>query len=156
METTVGARLKFARNARNLTQRAFAAKIKTDQSLVGKWERGEASPGPESRSKIVQSLRISPSWLYDGEGPMDLDASFSALHADLEPDGSTSTWIESHAGEAQPSGRLYAEIAALDSPARAVLEQMLDACLSKVRRNQTLSNDEVAQVIQTIRNLVER
>ena len=102
METQIGARIKIARTARALSQRAFADLIQTDPSLVGKWERGESSPGPASRIKIVKALDVSLSWLASGAGEMDLEpapSGWRVVRSEIQG-GEAVTWNESPNGEA--------------------------------------------------------
>lgn len=63
-----GERLKRARIARGMTQRELARKIFVSHQAVGKWERGEATPNPETIVSLAHVLEVNASDLL-GETP---------------------------------------------------------------------------------------
>lgn len=65
-----GERLKMARLAADMTQRDLAEKIFVSHQAVGKWERGEATPNPETIVQIAQLLGISSSELLGDVAPL--------------------------------------------------------------------------------------
>jgi transcriptional regulator with XRE-family HTH domain len=54
--TPFGRELRGIREARGLTQRAFAELVKSEQSTVGKWERGIALPQPDNWEGLLKAL----------------------------------------------------------------------------------------------------
>lgn len=74
-----GERLKQARIARGMTQRDLAKKIFVSHQALGKWERGEATPNPETIVLLAQVLEISSSDLL-GDAPRP-----SSLHGLMVP-----------------------------------------------------------------------
>lgn len=66
MVKTVGKRLKNYRNFRGLTQEALAEMADVHPTYLGQVERGEKNVTIESLEKIVASLGISFSQLFEG------------------------------------------------------------------------------------------
>lgn len=51
-------KIKFARDARNLTQEEFARLINERESISSKWERGELKPSIETAKKLEKVLGL--------------------------------------------------------------------------------------------------
>ena len=47
----------------------FGQKMGISGSLVGRYERDEENPKPETIRKFAEALGVSPSWLVYGEAP---------------------------------------------------------------------------------------
>jgi transcriptional regulator with XRE-family HTH domain len=72
-EPTVGERLRMARVARGLSQRAIAETCHVTRSAVSQWETNGTAPDDAHIHAAAQRLRVSPLWLTRGEGePPDL------------------------------------------------------------------------------------
>ena len=58
-----GQRLKTLRAAHQTSQKDLATQLYVSPQAVGKWERGEATPNPETISKIAQIFNVSTDYL---------------------------------------------------------------------------------------------
>jgi transcriptional regulator with XRE-family HTH domain len=56
-------KLREIRLKKNLTQRQLAALLRTDQSIVSKWETGTHTPLPNTLTRIAQVLKVRESEL---------------------------------------------------------------------------------------------
>lgn len=68
---TIGERMAWARERRDLTQDALAVLAGTSQGTIGNAESG-ARKKPRELLKIAEALRVSPKWLERGEGPWEV------------------------------------------------------------------------------------
>lgn len=68
---TFANRLRYARKQRQLSQNALARACNLSQGAISSYETGERKSAKEI-FKLAQVLRVSPSWLSLGVGPMDL------------------------------------------------------------------------------------
>lgn len=64
-------RLREARNAKGLSQRDVARSLYVSPQAVGKWERNEATPGPDAIAKLAELLCVSTDWLLDTKSPAE-------------------------------------------------------------------------------------
>jgi transcriptional regulator with XRE-family HTH domain len=69
----IGNRIAQARAQLGLTQRAFAARLKVTQGLVGAWENHTKTPGAETLKKISDETGISMNAI-SGDGPLIAEA----------------------------------------------------------------------------------
>lgn len=67
-----GERLKFARQAAGLSQRALAAKAGLSQPTISDAESGQHA-GSSSTARLADALNVNPLWLEEGRGPMRSD-----------------------------------------------------------------------------------
>lgn len=67
IEATLAARLRAARQAAGLTQAELAKRVKSDQALVSRIERGEATGRPEFLRTLARELKVSVSYLLGEE-----------------------------------------------------------------------------------------
>ncbi|CAG75338.1 regulator of pectin lyase production [Pectobacterium atrosepticum SCRI1043] len=89
MKTTLAERLKTARTAQGLSQKALGDMIGVSQAAIQKIEVGKAS----QTTKIVElsnALHIRPEWLANGGGPMHSDRVVRSLQESSIPP--TSKW----------------------------------------------------------------
>jgi len=70
--TTFQGRLRYARTFLGLSQHGLAKSMGSSQCLVGRWEKGEATPRPDTIGRIATALQIRKAWLLLGQGPMEL------------------------------------------------------------------------------------
>lgn len=63
VESALATRLRTARQAAGLTQVELAKRVKTDQALLSRIERGEATGRPELLRVIARELKITVSYL---------------------------------------------------------------------------------------------
>ena len=82
-----GEYLKALRKESNITQKALADELHVSFQAIGQYERGEASPKPETWAKIAKFFNVEPSALLDDVGkyfvvpaPVE-DKSFDKIHA---------------------------------------------------------------------------
>lgn len=66
---TMGKKLQWFREQRDLSVRGLAEKANVSPSLVSKVERGKATLGYERCQRLAQALGIPPEWLWD-HGPI--------------------------------------------------------------------------------------
>lgn len=59
--------LRKARENAGLSQKEVAQKLSFSAQAVGKWERGESTPGPDSIAQMAQLYNISTDALLDVE-----------------------------------------------------------------------------------------
>lgn len=70
MHDTIGFRLKVARESMGLKQADLAERAGTQWQQVSRWERGTATPRAKAVKALSEALKINPTWLLTGEGPM--------------------------------------------------------------------------------------
>lgn len=85
---TVGARIKEARLAKNMTQAELAEQLGVTYQNIGQWENGKRTPRLETLEKIAEALGISMEWFIYQDLPVSLETaqerarkSFSQNHA---------------------------------------------------------------------------
>lgn len=66
-------RLKTLRGQES--QAKFAEMVGIPQTTLGRYERGDSQPDVEFATRICTELRVNPSWLLLGDGPMRLGQS---------------------------------------------------------------------------------
>ncbi len=62
----VGARIRAARNAGNMSQLELSRRVKIGRSAVAQWERGESTPSLAKIEEIASILRLEPAFLAFG------------------------------------------------------------------------------------------
>jgi transcriptional regulator with XRE-family HTH domain len=67
-----GARLSALREARGLSQKQLAAKLRISVSTLSRHERGEASPRFDELLALREVLRVNLDFLATGEGPVGI------------------------------------------------------------------------------------
>ncbi len=67
-----GARLSTLRDARGLSQKQLAAKLRISVSTLSRHERGEASPRFDELLALREVLRVNLDFLATGEGPVGI------------------------------------------------------------------------------------
>ena len=65
MAYEIGLRIRKFREAKNLTQKAFAKQIGVSSSRVSNWEQGTNRPDVDILASICKVLDVSPSELLD-------------------------------------------------------------------------------------------
>lgn len=68
-KTGVGARIRQARRAKDLTQTALGDLIGVDQSRVAEWEREQHTPSGDNLRRLAAALGATPDQLLDGPPP---------------------------------------------------------------------------------------
>ena len=68
--STLGQRLAWARNRKNLTQKALAEKVGVDQTTISLMER-DMTTSPRKILYISDYLDVSPAWLQFGIADID-------------------------------------------------------------------------------------
>ena len=70
MKTTIGERLREARETKELDQYTLAEKAGVATRTLQRWEKGEQVPDGLAIMKIAKATNVQPSWLLTGEGEM--------------------------------------------------------------------------------------
>lgn len=63
-------RIKNLRKALNLTQQAFANRLKVSRNTIAKYETGDNAPSAAVISLICKEFNVSEEWLQNGTGEM--------------------------------------------------------------------------------------
>lgn len=67
----MGARIRWARSLRALSQAELARRVGVRQPSVANWENAVNEPRPDKIKRLARILDASPSWLMRGEGAPD-------------------------------------------------------------------------------------
>ena len=70
MKTTIGDRLREARESKEMDQSTLADKAGIATRTLQRWEKGEQVPDGVAITKIAKATNVQPSWLLTGEGEM--------------------------------------------------------------------------------------
>ena len=70
MKTTIGDRVRLAREKKELDQAALAAKIDVVTRTLQRWEKGEQIPDGISITRIARATNVQANWILTGEGEM--------------------------------------------------------------------------------------
>jgi repressor LexA len=70
MKTTIGDRIRLAREHKELDQASLAAKIEVVTRTLQRWEKGEQIPDGVSITRIARATNVLANWLLTGEGEM--------------------------------------------------------------------------------------
>jgi transcriptional regulator with XRE-family HTH domain len=65
---TLGQRIKAARKASGIKQRAIAREFDVDHTTVFRWERDQSFPGMERLDRMAELFKCSRAYLVLGEG----------------------------------------------------------------------------------------
>lgn len=68
MASSIGERLRHARQCAGLGQVETARRLKVDQTTVSGWERGRSVPRADVLRKLARILDADLLWLLTGEG----------------------------------------------------------------------------------------
>lgn len=122
---TLAERLKHARNLRDLTQKELAQAAKISQGAISNYEtRLRASP--RQLLKLAAALKISPLWLAEGVGAMEIPASPALTLQDNS--------LVNHAAQAWPFERIsVADIQSLSTEQRRMIEDVILTWTQNVR-----------------------
>lgn len=70
MKSTIGDRIREARENKELDQATLARKANIVTRTLQRWEKGEQIPDGVSITKIAKATGVHPHWLLTGEGDM--------------------------------------------------------------------------------------
>lgn len=70
MKTTIGDRLREARETKEMDQSTLADKAGIATRTLQRWEKGEQVPDGVAITKIAKATNVQPNWLLTGEGEM--------------------------------------------------------------------------------------
>ena len=70
MKSTIGDRIREARDNKELDQATLAQKANIVTRTLQRWEKGEQIPDGVSITKIAKATGVHPHWLLTGEGEM--------------------------------------------------------------------------------------
>lgn len=79
-DTSIGGRIRHARDDAKITQAEFSKLIDVSQSAVGSWEKDQTMPKKDTMKTIAELLDVSEFWLWFGDLPDDV-----ALDAGADP-----------------------------------------------------------------------
>lgn len=65
----IGKQIRLLRKQANMTQQELASKLYVSQQAVGKWERGEATPNPETIVAMTKIFGVSSDTLLGESAP---------------------------------------------------------------------------------------
>lgn len=68
MKTTIGERLREARETKELDQSVLADKIGVATRTLQRWEKGEQVPDGVAITRLAKATNVQPNWLLTGEG----------------------------------------------------------------------------------------
>lgn len=74
-----GQRLKALRAAHQISQKSLAAKLFVSPQAVGKWEREEATPNPDTVRKLSEIFDVSADYLLGRESSQNIRPTSDAL-----------------------------------------------------------------------------
>jgi len=70
MKTSIGDRMRAARENKELDQSTLADKLGVVTRTLQRWEKGEQVPDGVSITKVARTTGVQPTWLLTGEGEM--------------------------------------------------------------------------------------
>jgi repressor LexA len=70
MKSTIGERLRTARESKDMDQYTLAVKTGVVTRTLQRWEKGEQVPDGIAITKIAKVTNVQPTWLLTGEGEM--------------------------------------------------------------------------------------
>ena len=117
-------RIKQIRRDRNLTQQAFADKLRITRNNVAGYEAGTRNPSDAVISLICREFNVNEDWLRNGTGEMFIEQTV---------DEQIETFIGNLLSNEDDSfkRRLISGLAALDDTGWEVLEKFLDSIQKK-------------------------
>jgi len=68
MKTTLGQRIREARQAKGFDQARLAAKLDIATRTLQRWEKGEQEPDGSDIMRIAKATGVLPQWLLTGDG----------------------------------------------------------------------------------------
>jgi repressor LexA len=70
MKTTIGERLRSARETKELDQATLAQKMGIATRTLQRWEKGEQVPDGVAITRLAKTTGVQPMWLLTGDGEM--------------------------------------------------------------------------------------
>lgn len=70
MKTTIGERIREARENKQLDQQVLAVRVGVVSRTLQRWEKGEQVPAGDFLMQLARSTGVRPEWLLTGEGEM--------------------------------------------------------------------------------------
>lgn len=70
MKSTIGDRIRSARESKELDQATLAAKLDVATRTLQRWEKGQQVPDGVTITRIAKATNASASWLLTGDGEM--------------------------------------------------------------------------------------
>ena len=70
MKSSIGERLRRAREAKHLDQSTLSEKVGIVTRTLQRWEKGEQVPDGLAITRIAKATGVHPTWLLTGEGEM--------------------------------------------------------------------------------------
>ncbi|MGA9119912.1 MAG: S24 family peptidase [Bacteroidota bacterium] len=70
MKSTIGDRIREARENKGLDQNSLSAKVGVATRTLQRWEKGEQTPDGVALTSLAKLTGVQPSWLLTGDGEM--------------------------------------------------------------------------------------
>jgi repressor LexA len=70
MRTSIGERLRAARENKEMDQASLAGKVGVVTRTLQRWEKGEQIPDGLAITRIAKATNVQPTWLLTGDGEM--------------------------------------------------------------------------------------
>lgn len=153
-DTDAGNRLRMAREARKVTQPELGKYLGKSGRTIGRWESGHP-PSQGDWRLLAHRLGVTARWLLTGEGDMETKEALSNSAHEGPPTGGTSVGTDASINEKrlEPVRCLQDRIAGMKTPARKVLEDLLEDSYKRIKQNQDLSDNDVARLIQLMQDI---
>jgi transcriptional regulator with XRE-family HTH domain len=165
VHSELGLRLKVARERAGIDQDELGKTIKKSRRTIVRWEAGESSPSRGDLSLMATLFNVVPAWLLTGEGPMSTEETASPLLvADREGRPRAELSLQKTpprlpapllGSQSKTDGPFTDGAQAAFRPSRVLLEELVDSCYQKIRRNEKLTDDQLAELIQLMRRMAE-
>jgi transcriptional regulator with XRE-family HTH domain len=159
MSKDMGERIKLARRLAKMEQKDLAKALLLSIGTISRWERGITEPSKAELNAIAAYADTSAYWLATGDGSMSEHKSVQPFQAEPNSLDAALNGIAPHTGEAKPkphphAGMSFVErLESLKRPSRVLLEEMLEDCFNRIRKNEDLTDDEIARAIQVLREI---
>jgi transcriptional regulator with XRE-family HTH domain len=110
----LGARIRAARKALNLTQERFGKHFGLFKNTISNYEKGKSKVSPELLIKFANVLEVNPTWLLTGEGVRGIPEIAPGPPVepakDKEPDFSLNIGKDFETGDLNPDEELLISI----------------------------------------------
>ncbi|HAA11608.1 MAG TPA: hypothetical protein DCE41_07870 [Cytophagales bacterium] len=153
-----GRRLKSIRKSLALTQAVFAEGLGLKQGPYSMIESGKVGLSSEVLRKLINTYRINPVFLFEGQGPMMMEAEVAEevdLTANMPPIPADSASAKSlDAITLSRLAELRRNYPAADALAKnAIIEELINACL-QLKDENSQQKDKIINLMQKLQNLL--
>jgi len=151
-----GKRLKSIRKSLALTQAVFAEGLGLKQGPYSMIESGKVGLSSEVLRKLINTYRINPVFLFEGQGPMMMEAEV-VEEVDLTTKMKPIPTADKASADSITLSRL-AELRrhypAADTTAKnVIIEELINACL-QLKDENSQQKDKIINLMQKLQNLL--